>query len=80
MLFIDGVFSGGGIKGFALIGAVMELEERGYKFKRLAGTSAGAIIAGFIAAGYSGREIEEIMESVKLTCRHSRHHGYRYQR
>ncbi len=67
MLFIDGVFSGGGIKGFALIGAVIELEERGYKFKRMAGTSAGAIIAGFIAAGYSGREIEKIMESVKLT-------------
>ena len=66
-LFIDGVFSGGGIKGFALIGAVMELEEQGYRFKRMAGTSAGAIIAGFIAAGYSGREINEIMNSVKLT-------------
>ena len=66
-MLIDGVFSGGGIKGFALIGAVMELEEQGYRFKRMAGTSAGAIIASFIAAGYSGQEINEIMNSVKLT-------------
>ena len=66
-LLIDGVFSGGGVKGFALIGAVMELEERGYRFKRMAGTSAGAIIAGFIAAGYTGAEIYEMMKSVKLT-------------
>lgn len=66
-MFIDGVFSGGGIKGFALIGAVIELEKQGYRFKRVAGTSAGAIIAGFIAAGYSGSEINEIMKSIKLT-------------
>ena len=66
-LFIDGVFSGGGVKGFALIGAIMELEDQGYRFKRMAGTSAGAIIAGFIAAGYSGAEIYEMMKSVKLT-------------
>ncbi len=66
-MFIDGVFSGGGIRGFALIGAVTELESQGYRFKRVAGTSAGAIIAGFIAAGYSGQDIYEIMKSVKLT-------------
>lgn len=45
----------------------MELEKRGYKFKRMAGTSAGAIIAGFIAAGYSGREVYDLMQTVKLT-------------
>ncbi len=61
------MFSGGGIRGFALIGAVTELESQGYRFKRVAGTSAGAIIAGFIAAGYSGQDIYEIMKSVKLT-------------
>lgn len=64
---IDGVFCGGGIKGFALIGAVMELEQQGYVFKRVAGTSAGSIIAGFLAAGYSGAEIKLLMEDIELS-------------
>ena len=60
-MLIDGVFSGGGMKGIALVGAFQILEEKGYEFKRVAGTSAGAILACFIAAGYKGKEIEEIM-------------------
>ncbi|MGM9926224.1 MAG: patatin-like phospholipase family protein [Bacillus sp. (in: firmicutes)] len=60
-MIIDGVFSGGGMKGYALVGAYQVLEERGYQFKRTAGTSAGAIIASFIMAGYTGKEIEEMM-------------------
>ncbi|KKI92997.1 hypothetical protein WQ54_05660 [Bacillus sp. SA1-12] len=66
-MYIDGVLSGGGIKGFALIGAYQALEENGYKFKRLAGTSAGSIIAAFIIAGYTAEEIAEMMEEVDLT-------------
>ncbi|WP_153731004.1 patatin-like phospholipase family protein [Sporosarcina obsidiansis] len=58
---IDGVFSGGGLKGFALVGAVQELEEQGYHFKNLAGTSAGSILASFLAAGYTGNEIKEML-------------------
>jgi len=61
-VLIDGVFSGGGIKGFALVGAYQVLEEKGYKFKRLAGTSAGAVLACFIAAGYTGKEIEVMLD------------------
>lgn len=60
-MLIDGVFSGGGMKGIALVGAYQVLEEKGYRLKRVAGTSAGAILACFIAAGYTGKEIEEIM-------------------
>lgn len=30
---IDGVFSGGGVKGFALIGAYEAIEEKGFRFK-----------------------------------------------
>jgi NTE family protein len=66
LMQIDGVFSGGGIKGFALIGAFQELEERGYKFVRTAGTSAGSLIAAFIAAGYTGKEIEKIMNDAEM--------------
>ncbi len=61
-MLIDGVFSGGGIKDFALVGAYQVLEEKGFRFDRLAGTSAGAILACFIAAGYTGKEIEQMLE------------------
>lgn len=60
-MLIDGVFSGGGLKNFALVGAYQVLEEKGYRFQRVAGTSAGAILASFIAAGYTGKEMEELL-------------------
>lgn len=65
-MIIDGVFSGGGIKGFAYVGAMQVLEERGIEFKRVAGTSAGAILACFIAAGYNATEIEELLDELDL--------------
>ncbi|QFF97706.1 hypothetical protein PB01_02170 [Psychrobacillus glaciei] len=63
-MLIDGVFSGGGLKGFALVGAYQVLEEKGYQFKRVAGTSAGAILAAFIAAGFSSKEIKEMLDEL----------------
>ncbi|MBM7693271.1 NTE family protein [Peribacillus deserti] len=59
---VDGVFSGGGIRGLAFVGAYEALEQRGIKFIRIGGTSAGAIIAAFIMAGYSSSEIKDMME------------------
>ncbi|MCT6925080.1 patatin-like phospholipase family protein [Metasolibacillus sp.] len=66
-MLIDGVFSGGGLKGFSLVGAYQVLEEKNYRFKRVAGTSAGAIMAAFIAAGYSAKEIEQLLDELNLT-------------
>lgn len=66
-MIIDGVFSGGGVKGFALVGAYQVLEEKGYKFRRVAGTSAGSIVASFIAAGYSAEEIEEMLDELDVS-------------
>ncbi|MBM7607090.1 NTE family protein [Lysinibacillus composti] len=63
---IDGVFSGGGIKAFAFIGAYQVLEEKNYQFKRVAGTSAGAIVAAFIAAGYTVKEVERALDELNL--------------
>ncbi|MCZ0704077.1 NTE family protein [Natronobacillus azotifigens] len=57
---IDGVFSGGGVKAFAFIGAMEQLEEKGYSFERVAGSSAGAILASLLAAGYKNEELKEI--------------------
>jgi hypothetical protein len=53
----DLVFEGGGAKGMAFVGAYEELAERGHTCGRLLGTSAGAITAAFIAAGYVPAEM-----------------------
>ncbi len=60
----DGVFEGGGVKGIGLTGAVKAIEEAGYKFENLAGTSAGAIVASLLAVGYSGEEIEHELKKL----------------
>lgn len=65
-MLVDGVFSGGGIKGFAFVGALQVLEDRGIYFERVAGTSAGAILACFIAAGYSADEIEKLLDELDV--------------
>lgn len=45
------VLSSGGPRGFAYIGAIEELESRGYKITQIAGTSIGSLIGGIYAAG-----------------------------
>ena len=50
-LHADLVLEGGGVKGIALAGAIAVLEERGYKFHKVAGTSAGSIVGALVAAG-----------------------------
>jgi NTE family protein len=46
----DLVLEGGGVKGIALAAAVGTLAEAGYRFPRVAGTSAGAIVGAVVAA------------------------------
>ncbi|KJX75107.1 patatin-like phospholipase family protein [Mycobacterium lepromatosis] len=46
----DLVCQGGGIRGIGLVGAVDALVAAGYRFPRVAGTSAGALVASLIAA------------------------------
>jgi NTE family protein len=58
---IHGVFEGGGVKGTGLVGAVEVTMQKGYEFSNVAGTSAGAIVAAFVAAGYTSGEMKEIM-------------------
>lgn len=45
------VLSSGGPRGFAYIGAIEELERRGYRITSIAGTSIGSLIGGIYAAG-----------------------------
>ncbi|HZM64544.1 MAG TPA: patatin-like phospholipase family protein [Candidatus Saccharimonadales bacterium] len=47
----DVVLEGGGVKGIGLVGALEELHRKGYRMRRAAGTSAGAIVGALVAAG-----------------------------
>ena len=58
---VDLVFEGGGVKGIGLAGAFAVLDEQGYTPHCVAGTSAGAITAALVAAGYSGSELEDVV-------------------
>ncbi len=49
-LIADLALEGGGVKGIGLVGAVLVLNEAGYAFRAIAGTSAGAIAAALISA------------------------------
>ncbi len=62
MSTIDLVFEGGGAKGAAFVGALEVLfDEHGYTYGRLLGTSAGAITAVLLAAGYTPTELYETL-------------------
>jgi NTE family protein len=58
----DLVLEGGGMKGIGLLGAVLRLMREGYTFPRVAGTSAGAIVAAFLAAGADEEELAGAMD------------------
>ena len=53
----DLVFEGGGAKGMVFVGALQEFLSRGHTPGRLLGTSAGAIAAALVAAGYDEQEM-----------------------
>jgi NTE family protein len=60
----DAVFEGGGVKGIGLVGALEVMEQAGYRWNMLAGTSAGAIVAALVAAGYTASELKPILDSL----------------
>lgn len=65
----DLVLEGGGVKGIGLVGALSVLRERAdpYDLHRVAGTSAGAIVASLLAAGYSIPELQQIMTELDFS-------------
>mgnify|MGYP001582837146 CR=1 FL=1 len=48
--FVDIVMEGGGVKGISVTGAMYALERLGIRFRKIAGTSAGAMNATLVAA------------------------------
>ena len=65
---VDLVCEGGGVRGIGLVGAVDALAAAGFRFPRVAGTSAGAIVASLVAAmqvaGEPLTRLAEIMRSI----------------
>jgi NTE family protein len=57
MARFDMVFEGGGAKGSVFVGALQVLFAEGHTARRLIGTSAGAITASLLAAGYTPEEM-----------------------
>ena len=51
------VLSGGSVRGVAYIGMLKALNEAGYEFDMYGGTSAGAIMASLLAAGYTPQQL-----------------------
>jgi NTE family protein len=70
----DGVFQGGGVKGIALAGALEEfadvaLHPQNYvqEWIQLAGTSAGSIVAAYLACGHSAEETAKLIKETDFT-------------
>ncbi|WP_369213346.1 patatin-like phospholipase family protein [Streptomyces flavofungini] len=75
---VDLVLEGGGVKGIALAGALRELTAT-RTVQRVAGTSAGAIVAALLAAGYTVAELEQEMRGLDFTSFQdgpARHFGF----
>lgn len=65
----DLVLEGGGVKGTGLVGAITALASAAepYTFHRVAGTSAGAIVASMLAAGYDAAAMNTIMTELDFS-------------
>ena len=65
---VDLVCEGGGVRGIGLVGAVDALTQAGYRFPRVAGSSAGAIVASLVAAlqaeGEPLTRLAEVMRTI----------------
>ncbi|WP_456458289.1 patatin-like phospholipase family protein [Nitratifractor sp.] len=57
--------SGGALRAAAQIGALRFLEERGVRVEAVSGSSAGAVVALLLAAGWESRRIESFLRSLR---------------
>jgi NTE family protein len=57
--------SGGGARGFAHLGILEALSEKGIRPDIISGVSAGAIVGAFIASGKSPSQVHEIIKAGK---------------
>jgi NTE family protein len=66
----DGVFRGGGVKGLALAGALCGFADHPTKpvttWKNVAGASAGAILASYLATGHTADQMLDLMKKTNF--------------
>ncbi len=78
----DLVLEGGGVKGIALVGAAVALDEAGWRFERVAGSSAGAVVGAVIAAmqhaGEPMARAGDIMRTLDYASMQDRRPGLRW--
>ncbi|MBQ8444552.1 MAG: patatin-like phospholipase family protein [Clostridia bacterium] len=55
---------GGGARGFTHLGAIKAFEEFGLKFDFVAGTSAGSLAGAFYSAGYSYKQMYDVIKNI----------------
>ncbi|MBE9097260.1 patatin-like phospholipase family protein [Tychonema sp. LEGE 07203] len=60
-IYADAIFEGGGVRGVAFLGALRCCSDLGIRWRKLAGTSAGAITAAVLATDLSMDDLEEIL-------------------
>ena len=60
------VFSGGGMKAFAMAGALLALKENSFIPMRFAGTSSGACLAALVACGFEPLEVLDIFKKMSI--------------
>ncbi|HDQ44525.1 MAG TPA: patatin-like phospholipase family protein [bacterium] len=59
-------FGGGGARGLCHIEFIKVLDELGLKPSVIAGTSIGAIVGAFYASGYSGQDMEDLLNEIGI--------------
>ncbi|MBE9120547.1 patatin-like phospholipase family protein [Tychonema sp. LEGE 07199] len=60
-IYADAIFEGGGVRGVAFLGALRCCSDLGIRWRKLAGTSAGAITAAVLATDLSIDDLEELL-------------------
>jgi NTE family protein len=75
-LAADVVLEGGGMRGIAHAGALSVAEARGYHWRHCAGTSAGALVAALLAAGYTAAELRTLLAHIDF-ARFAQDQGWR---
>ncbi len=63
----DLVLEGGGVLGVAHVGALQVLDEAGYRFARVAGSSVGAVVGALVAANMPVARITEVLSGLDFT-------------
>ena len=77
-MFENLVIDGGGIKTIAFAGAIKALEEHNImkNIKKIIGSSAGSIVAGIVALGYTSEEMKKILMETPFSDFKDSYFGY----